>query len=125
MKLQKTLYEELESINKRLKELSEMNYPNYRSGYNADGIWVDMEPVPEYLEETDLIGRARELYHAKELLAQGRRRNPLMISLLIWLMSEPLDEEAIKLQTRIAQSVYMNKPIKYVKAEKGTMIWKS
>lgn len=43
----KTLAQEREDIFDRLKELSKMHFPRYRTYRRPDGTWVDREPVPE------------------------------------------------------------------------------
>lgn len=53
----KTLAQEREDIFDRLKELSKMHFPRYRTYRRPDGTWVDREPVPEYLEQETLIRR--------------------------------------------------------------------
>ena len=55
----KTLAQEMEDILNRLKELSKLDFPKYRTYKRPDGTWVDREPVPEYLEQEELIRRWR------------------------------------------------------------------
>ena len=57
----KTLAQEMEDILNRLKELEKLDFPMYRTYRHPDGTWVDREPVPEYLEQEELIRRWREL----------------------------------------------------------------
>lgn len=107
---QNTIDQEAERILSRLKELGQLDFPQYRSYRRPDGIWVDREPVPEYLEQQALIGRWRELHAVQRALEQ--HHDPLLISLRLWVIANSLSEAPaamdIPLLSRIAVSVDQN-----------------
>jgi len=110
---QSTMAQEAERILERLKELEQLDFPQYRSYRRSDGTWADREPVPEYLEQQELIRRWRELHALQQALEQCR--NPLLISLHLWSIANSLSEAPaamdIPLLSRIAISVYQNTAI--------------
>ena len=99
----KTLAQEQNAILERLRELDKLNYPHYRSYQCADGTWVDREPVPEYLEQEELIRRWWEIREIERYFHSAH--NPLLISLRLIGDAETMN---IPLLTRIAVSVYQN-----------------
>ena len=105
-----TMAQEMESILARLRELEKLDFPQYRSYRRPDGVWVDREPVPEYLEQEELIRRWRELQEIERYFCSGH--NPLLISLRLRCISNNLADEPaaldIPLLIRIALSVYRN-----------------
>ena len=102
-----TLAQEMKLILARLQELEKMDFPQYRSCRRAEGTEVDREPVPEYLEQEELIRRWRELREIEQCF--HREHNQLLISLRLWRLSrnfdDPIDDS---LQHRIAISVFRN-----------------
>ena len=106
---EKTLWVLREEIYARLRELGKKNFPQYRSYQKLDGTWVECEETPEYLEQEALIYRAKEPDALERYFSM--QRNPLLISMKLGLIAQPLSETAIRLQTRIAQSVYTNAPV--------------
>lgn len=104
----KTLWVLREENFKRLRELGKLNFPRYRTYQKLDGTWVDREETPEYLEQEELIFRAKEIAELEWYFS--KRHNPLLISFSLQLMTQQLSEEAIQLQSRIARSVYTNSP---------------
>lgn len=101
--VQKTLAQEKEDIFARLQVLSKMDFPHYRTYKQADGTWVDREPVPEYLEQEELIRRWNELRAIERFFDPWTTNNPLIVSLRL---SAPIEDAS--LQYRIAKSVYEN-----------------
>lgn len=107
---QNTMAQEAERILERLKELEQLDFPRYRSFRRSDGTWANREPVPEYLEQQELIQRWGELHALQQALEQ--HQNPLLISLHLWSVANSLSEAPaamdIPLLSRIAISVYQN-----------------
>lgn len=103
----KTLAQEQEDIFNRLKELGKMEFPQYRTYQRPDGTWVDREPVPEYLEQKELIRRWWEIQKVEQYFHM--EHNQLMISLRLWCIANSLKDEAepmdIPLLSRIAMTV--------------------
>lgn len=105
-----TMAQEMEHILARLRELEKMSFPQVRSYRRADGVEVDREPVPEYLEQEQLIRRWRELRKVEQYF--HAEHNHLLISLRLWCIGrDPESPIDIPLQRRIAISVYQNKGI--------------
>lgn len=102
----KTLVQEQDAILERLRELDKLDFPQYRSYQRADGTWVDREPVPEYLEQEELIRRWREIRKIEQYFHS--EHNPLMISLCLTADTKGMN---IPLLTRIAISVYQNSAV--------------
>lgn len=109
----KTLAQTMEDIFDRLKELDKLNFPQYRSYRRPDGTWVDREPVPEYLEQEELIRRWQEIQEIERYFHTAH--NHLMISLRLWCIANGLQDEPepmdVPLLSRIATSVYQNTAI--------------
>ena len=42
----------------RLRELAKQDFLQWRNYQTADGEWIDCGPVPEYLEQQELIRRS-------------------------------------------------------------------
>lgn len=109
----KTMAQEMEDILIRLRELDQLDFPQYRSYKREDGIWVDREPVPEYLEQTELIRRWEELRLIEQYFHTAH--NHLMVSLRLWCIANDLQDEPepmdVSLLSRIAISVYQNTSI--------------
>lgn len=105
-------YTEMENIMERLKELGKLDYPHKRTYRVPDGDWIT-EDVPEYLEEQSLIKRWYELQNYERALAPGYCRNHLMLSLRLGSPFADISkaEYDTTLATRIAVSVYENKPL--------------
>lgn len=105
-----TFAQEMERIFARLKELEKLDFPHYRSYKRPDGVWVDREPVPEYLEQEELIQRWLELQKIERYF--HLEHNPLLISLRLDCIINSLADDPvamdIPLLTRIALSVYRN-----------------
>lgn len=103
----KTLAQEREDIFDRLKELSKMHFPRYRTYRRPDGTWVDREPVPEYLEQETLIRRWQELQRIEQYFHM--EHNSLLISFRLQYIANSLKDEPepmdIPLLTRIATTV--------------------
>ncbi|RKI66727.1 hypothetical protein D7V91_11525 [bacterium 1xD42-67] len=103
----KTLAQEMEDILNRLKELSKLDFPKYRTYKRPDGTWVDREPVPEYLEQEELIRRWQELQAVEQYF--HREHNQLLIGLQLWCLANDLADEPkpmdIPLLVRIATTV--------------------
>lgn len=99
--------QEMDRILARLRELDTMDFPQYRSYRRADGVEVDREPVPEYLEQEKLIRRWWELRKIEQYFHM--EHNYLLIDLRLWCIGcnpeQPMD---VFLQQRIAISVYRN-----------------
>lgn len=102
----KTLAQEYDAILERLWELNKLDFPQYRSYQRTDGTWVDREPVPEYLEQEELIRRWREIRKIEEYFHS--EHNPLIISLRLTADTKSMD---IPLLTCIAISVYQNSAV--------------
>ena len=109
----KTMAQEMEDILARLRELEQLDFPQYRTYQRADGTWVDREPVPEYLEQKELISRWQEIHAFEQYFHTAH--NPLMISLRLWCIANDLRDEPepmdVPLLARIAKSVYQNTSI--------------
>lgn len=75
----KTMAQEMEDILIRLRELDQLDFPQYRSYKREDGIWVDREPVPEYLEQKELIRRWEKLRLIEQYFHTAH--NHMMVSL--------------------------------------------
>lgn len=107
----KTMVEEMEEISARLRELSGLDYPHYRTFQRPDGTWVERQPTPEHMEEEELIRRFWELDAVRRALEL--HQNPLIISLHLQVLSDSLEDVEpptdLNLSARIAQSVYNNK----------------
>lgn len=103
----KTLAQEMEDIFCRLKELDELNFPQYRTYQRPDGTWVDREPVPEYLEQEELIRRWQEIQKIERYF--HTEHNGLLISLRLWCIANSLKDEPepmnVPLLARIAATV--------------------
>ena len=103
----KTLAQEMEDILGRLRELDKLDIPQYRSYQGPDGTWVDREPVPEYLEQEELIRRLRELQEIERYF--HGEHNSLLIGLRLWRLANDLQDEPepmdIPLLFRIATTV--------------------
>lgn len=103
----KTLAQEQEDIFNRLKELGKMEFPQYRTYQRPDGTWVDREPVPEYLEQKELIRRWWEIQKVEQYFHM--EHNQMLISLRLWCIANSLKDEPepmdIPLLARIAMSV--------------------
>ena len=109
----KTMAQEMEDILARLRELEQLNFPQYRTCQRADGTWADCEPVSEYLEQKELLSRWQELHVFEQYFHIAH--NSMMISLHLWCIAndllnepEPMD---VPLLARIAKSVYQNTSI--------------
>ena len=102
----KTLAQEQDAILERLRKLDKLDFPQYRSYQRADGTWVDLDPVSEYLEQEELIRRWREIRKIEQHFHS--EHNPLMISLRLIADTKSMD---IPLLTRIAISVYQNSAV--------------
>ena len=109
----KTMAQEMKDILIRLRELDQLDFPQYRSYKREDGIWVDRELVPEYLEQTELIRRWEELRLIEQYFHTAH--NHLMVSLRLWCIANDLQDEPepmdVSLLSRIAISVYQNTSI--------------
>lgn len=109
----KTMAQEMEDIFARLRELGQLDFPQYRSYQRAEGSWVDREPVLEYLEQKALLSRWREIHAFEQYFHTAH--NPLMVSLRLWCIANDLLDEPepmdVPLLSRIAQSVYQNTSI--------------
>lgn len=109
-----TMTQEMERILVRLRELKKLEFPRYLSYRRPDGVWVDREPVPEYLEQEELIQRWRDLQKIERYFCS--EHNSLLISLRLRCISNNLADEPaaldIPLLTRIALSVYRNTAVK-------------
>lgn len=107
----KTMVEEMEEISARLRELSGLHYPHYRTFQRPDGTWVERQPTPEHMEEEELIRRFWELDAVRR--AMEPHRNPLMISLHLQMLSDNLKgvkpPTDLEILMKIAQSVYSNR----------------
>lgn len=53
----KTMAQEMEDILIRLRELEQLDFPQYRSYKREDGSWVDREPVLKYLEQNGTVNK--------------------------------------------------------------------
>ena len=53
----KTMAQEMEDILIRLRELDQLDFPQYRSYKREDGSWADREPVPKYLEQNGTVNK--------------------------------------------------------------------
>lgn len=106
----KTMAQEMEDILARLRELEQLDFPQYRTYRRADGTWVEREPAAEYLEQKELISRWQEIHAFEQYFHTAH--NPLMISLRLWCITNNLLDEPepmdVSLLARIAQSVYQN-----------------
>lgn len=109
----KTMAQEMEDILARLRELEQLDFPQYRTYQRADGTWADREPVPEYLEQKELISRWQEIHAFEQYFHTAH--NQLMISLRLWCIANDLRDEPepmdVPLLARIAKSVYQNTSI--------------
>jgi hypothetical protein len=109
----KTMAQEMKDILIRLRELDQLDFPQYRSYKREDGIWVDRELVPEYLEQKELIRRWEELRLIEQYFHTAH--NHLMVSLRLWCIANDLQDEPepmdVSLLSRIAISVYQNTSI--------------
>ena len=109
----KTMAQEMEDILARLRELEQLDFPQYRTYQRADGTWVDREPVSEYLEQKELISRWQEIHAFEQYFHTAH--NPLMISLRLQCIANDLRDEPdpmdVPLLARIAKSVYRNTSI--------------
>lgn len=109
----KTMAQEMEDILARLRELEQLDFPQYRTYRRADGTWVDRELVPEYLEQKELISRWQEIHAFEQYF--NTAHNPLMISLRLWCIANDLQDEPepmdVPLLAWIAKSVYQNTSI--------------
>ena len=109
----KTMAQEMEDILIRLRELDQLDFPQYRSYKHEDGSWVDREPVPEYLEQKELIRRWEELRLIEQYFHTAH--NHMMVSLRLWCIANDLQDEPepmdVSLLSRIAISVYQNTSI--------------
>ena len=103
----KTLAQEMEDIFDRLKELDKLDFPQYRSYQRPDGTWVDREPIPEYLEQEELIRRWWEIKKIEQYF--HREHNGLLISLRLWCITNNLKDDPepmnVPLLARIATTV--------------------
>lgn len=103
----KTLAQEQEDIFNRLKELGKMEFPQYRTYQRPDGTWVDREPVPEYLEQKELIRRWWEIQKIAQYFHM--EHNQLLITLRLRRIANSLKDEPeqmdIPLLSRIAMTV--------------------
>ncbi len=113
----KTMAQEMEDILVRLRELERMDFPQYRTYKRSDGTWVDHEPVPEYLEQKELIRRYEELLAIKRYFDTFNTYNPLMVSVRLLDIENNLkdapDQIDLFLLSRIARSVYKNAPVTF------------
>ncbi len=107
-----SISDEMKRILARLKALSQMDIPQYRSYRRPDGSWADREPVPEYREQEELIRRWHEL-HALEL-ALAPHPGRLLTSLRLEQLHNSLLDEPQPMDPallwRIAASVSRNTP---------------
>lgn len=103
----KTLAQEMEDIFDRLNELGKLDFPQYRSYRRPDGTWADREPVPEYLEQEELIRRWQEIQKIERYFHS--EHNGLLISLRLWCVANDLADDPapmdIPLLYRIAATV--------------------
>lgn len=110
MSKRKTMAEEASEILTRLGELAKLDFPQYRSYRTANGEWIEREPVPEYLEQQELIRRWNELHAFEQYFS--RRHNPLLVGLSLNIIANDLSQSPRPLdnmlQYRIAVSVYEN-----------------
>ena len=86
----------------------------YKLSFHQLGwVWVDREPVPEYLEQKELIRRWEELRLIEQYFHTAH--NHLMVSLRLWCIANDLQDEPepmdVSLLSRIAISVYQNTSI--------------
>lgn len=107
----KTLYELREDILTRLRELSCINFPKYRTYKRPDGTWVEHEMTPEYIEQEELIRRFNEIQKVEHYF--GKRKNALSISvdqwaIELWVAGEHMSPQTFEIQSRIARVVYTN-----------------
>lgn len=110
----KTLYELREDILARLKELSRIDFPKYRTYKRPDGTWVEYEMTPEYKEQERLIKKFNEIQEVEHYFF-GKRKNELSIALEqwaieLWVLGEPMSPQTYEIQSRIAYVVYTNTP---------------
>lgn len=113
MKCAATMAGQQREILSRLRELAKLDLPQCRSYRTADGKWVDREPVPEYLEQQELIRRWQELHAVEQYFS--RCHNPLLVGLRLNAIADglnrPTSQEKWALQYRIAVSVYENRGV--------------
>lgn len=108
-----TLEEYKARIWARLKELSKMEFPQFRTCMKPDGTWAEREPVPEYIEEE----RLQQIWW--QIMAYenwfNSCHNHLLISLRLNALANDLKDQPdpidMALLHRIAHSVYCNAPI--------------
>ena len=86
----------------------------YKLSFHQLGwVWVDREPVPEYLEQKELIRRWEELRLIEQHFHTAH--NHMMVSLRLWCIANDLQDEPepmdVSLLSRIAISVYQNTSI--------------
>lgn len=109
----KTMAQEMKDILIRLRELDQLDFPQYQSYKREDGIWVDRELVPEYLEQKELIRRWEKLRLIEQYFHTAH--NHMMVSLRLWCIANDLQDEPepmdVSLLSRIAISVYQNTSI--------------
>lgn len=110
---QVSLSEYKDGIKNRLLMLFQLDIPRYRSYRKPDGTWVDREVAPEYMEREALCRIWREITDYENWFQS--HSNPLLVSLRLQLLVNSLLDEPepidIRLQSRIAQSVYTNAPV--------------
>lgn len=99
--------QDMEQLLVRLRELGEIDFPQYRSYRREDGTEVDHSCTPEYLEQTELIRRWWELREIEQYFHM--EHNHLLISLRLQCIARKPEERIdFPLQWRIATSVYRN-----------------
>ena len=102
-----TMAERQREILARLGELAKLDFPQYRSYRTAEGEWIDREPVPEYLEQQELIRRWQELQAIERYF--GGCHNRLLVGLRLSAIADGLSCPTRlvnkALQHRIAVSV--------------------
>lgn len=113
MSERKTVAQEIEEILARLRELDKQDFPQYRTYRREDGAWIDREPVPEYLEQEQLICRWQELRKIEQYFHM--EHNQLLIDLRLQCIANSLADEPmpmdLPLLTHIAQAVFSNAAI--------------
>ena len=104
-------YTMMNDIMTRLEELGKLRFPQYRTHYTQDGVFVT-EAVPEYLEQEELIKRWYQLQDYERALEPSYQHNRLLISLNISLAVSGYANASYDptVAARIAVSVYTNSP---------------
>ena len=105
-------YVEMDKIMERLRELSKLEFPRYRSHYASDGNLVT-EATAEYLEQESLIVRWNEFFEYEKALAGAVCRNHLLVSLRLRSVVHGPARFDPTVAATIAISVYRNSPINY------------